>query len=185
MRVDYTQCQQQDARPLIPAGAVVPFMVQKAVEGISKSSGRPQIALTLRAEYKGTDSWIFDYLQSAGKAAWRTATFCQSVGIPQDEAADNLAAEACEGAVGECEITIEPASGGFAARNKVGRYLPYVPPAERLGVGVRQQLKKLQADVDAVPENALPARYAVPPAKIAALAQSIRAQEPIDDDVPY
>ena len=183
MRVDYTQCQQQDARPLIPAGAVVPFMVQKAVEGISKSSGRPQIALTLRAEYKGDDYWIFEYLQSAGKAAWRTATFCQSVGIPQDEDSDNLAAEACEGAVGECEITIEPASGGFTARNKVGRYLPYVPPAERLGAS--RQLKQLQADVAAIPESALPARYAVPPAKIAALAQSIRAQDPMDDDVPY
>lgn len=183
MRVDYTQSTQQDARPLIPAGAVVPFMVQKAVEGISKSSGRPQIALTLRAEHKGDDYWIFEYLQSAGKAAWRTATFCRAVDIPQDEDSDNLAAEACEGAVGECEITIEPASGGFAARNKVGRYLPYVPPAERLGAS--RQLKQLQADVAAIPESALPARYAVPPAKIAALAQSIRAQDPMDDDVPY
>lgn len=100
---------------------VYPFEVIAASDEISKA-GNEMIKLKL-AVFGPNDqqAHIYDYLME--KIAFKLRHFCEVTGLLAKYEAGSLSELDCEGKSGFVKIKVEPANGGYSAKNSVADYI--------------------------------------------------------------
>lgn len=108
-------------RALLLEEGVYSFEVLAASETISKT-GNEMIKIKLAAfGPNGQQAHIYDYLLE--KLAFKLRHFCETTGLLAKYEAGTLSELDCEGKTGLVKIKIEPANGGYSAKNVVHDYV--------------------------------------------------------------
>lgn len=105
---------------LIPDDTECDFEVVESKHAVSKK-GNEMIALKLRVFSQSRESFVFDYLMES--MGFKLLHFCEATNKTSQYASGNLRAEDCERATGKCVVSIEPASGNYAAKNVISDYI--------------------------------------------------------------
>jgi hypothetical protein len=97
--------------------------VKTATPKTSKRTGNAMMEMIIRVfGPDGRREEVFDYLVDSDKAAWKTRNFCVSAGVDYDTG--EIDERAIEGASVRILLGVEPAQGGYPAKNKILDYLP-------------------------------------------------------------
>lgn len=114
------------AEGLMPAGEY-DFRIITAVEGVSKSSGKPMITLELEVfDTDGKGRKVRDYLMES--MGFKLRHFAFATGLGSNYEAGKMDAADMVERTGRLELKIEPEKNGYAARNGVKDYV--VPEAK-------------------------------------------------------
>lgn len=115
------QIKEESEFALLPEG-YYDFIVVKAEDGFSKSSGNPMITLTLKVWDKdGKEHTVWDYLLESMSV--KLKSFCDATGISDRYLAGEVNQYDCEGKSGKVWLKVDPAKNGYAAKNTVKSYL--------------------------------------------------------------
>lgn len=97
-----------------------PFEVLEAEDKVSKQ-GNEMIALKLKIEIDDGMRIVFDYLLEA--VEYKLRHFFDSIGMLDEYESGDISAEDVVGAAGIAKIIIQPAKGGYDAKNSVKDYV--------------------------------------------------------------
>ena len=156
---------------LIPAKTVCQAEVASAEEKVSKTSGNPMIAISLKVYHGANSVFVNDWLVAGSS---KLLNFCDVAGLSDAYMAGEVTADLVNGRTVTVKVGVDEAKDGYPARNKVLDYVipkPSQKPAAAAGNG--GSVKGL-----GVPESQRRNAQAVKAVKAAAGA-------PADDDVPF
>lgn len=98
------------------------FDVIGAEEGVSKTSGKPMITLTLRVYgHDGSTTTVYDYLLAS--LEYKVKHFCDTTGLAFEYQAGTLSADMCSNKSGKCKLKIDKDKNGvYEDKNAVKDY---------------------------------------------------------------
>lgn len=115
------------------------FEVVDAEEKQSKS-GNEMVELKVKCEgADGRPFTIFDYLVSTDGMAYKVRNFAKATGLLAEYEKGDMAAEYMLGRTGKCKVAVQPAKGGYPAKNVIADYI---------GIGDAAPASKTPALVD-------------------------------------
>lgn len=97
------------------------FEVLKAVDTVSKSSGKDMLALTLKLFDGDKTCLVNDYITE--KVEFKLKHFCDATGLEKAYESGEVQAKDCLGKGGKVKIKIGKAQGEYAAKNEVKDYV--------------------------------------------------------------
>lgn len=115
------------------------FEVLDAEEKQSKQ-GNEMVELKVKLEgADGRSFTLFDYLVSTDGMAYKVKHFAKAVGLLSEYEKGDMAAEYMLGRTGRCKLAVQPAKGGYPAKNVIADYI---------GTGDAARVEKTPALVD-------------------------------------
>jgi hypothetical protein len=99
------------------------FHVYAAEDTISKQ-GNEMLKLTLHVfDRHGEKRTVFDYILSSAAGAWKARHLMETLGMIRQYDAGEINPHEIQGRPGLCKLGVEPASGTYAAKNKIVDYI--------------------------------------------------------------
>jgi hypothetical protein len=124
MKYEYkTDKQLEDEKPKLKEG-LAQFEITKAEDTISKSSGNPMLALTIKVwDSEGKLGVVFDYITST--QSYKIKALCMAIGHPEWYAMDyDLQAHGLENSRGECFLKEEKSTNpAYPDKMKIHYYV--------------------------------------------------------------
>lgn len=89
----------------------------------SKIGRCAEIDLQLRVETPKGDVRVFDRLYADPTTIWKMTAFAKCIGVFTEGMTPGELLRKAEGGIGKAFVKLTPASGNYAERNEIGRYI--------------------------------------------------------------